>query len=1113
MAISFVAAGAVATGTNPTVAVPTGYATDDFLVLAVAANAAVTTPAGWTLIGSQITTPRIYLYRKFATSSESSVTVTVASTTAVGVMLAYRGVNTTDTISTGRTATSTTIATNTLTTTYANEYVVSAYAMTIGAATWTAPASTTSRVDSASTAALDGLLIVDELQAAAGVSTARTATSSVSKALGAISFSIYTSDRYWVGGSGTWNTTSTTNWSFSSGGASGAPRPTARDNVVFDQAGTYTVTRTGALTCLDFTVSAGTVTFSSTGTLAISGSLTLLAGTVWSATGANTFNSTSTGRTITTNGVTITGAITFNGVGGGWTLGSALTTSGAFSLTNGTFDTSVSNYAVTAVGTHNTATGATLNLNGSTYTQSAAASYWTVDSGAIINAGTSTISFPNGCILFRGGGKTYNNITVTGYINITDGSNTIGDLTYTFSGGGVIAIGGNTTITTLVASGTSLTSRIQIQGNIFYFAGGFGYRSSTPRTLTVGTWVTKQYIDFRDITAAGASAPWSGTSFGDCGGNSNITFPAPKTVYWNLAGANNSSANGWAATSGGSPATSNYPLAQDTAVIDNSSAGSSIDMVGNIGSISTSSRTSAITLILRSTLYGNLTTGSGITYSYVGGVGFIIAGNSPQTISLNGKNIEAPLTLVSTSTVTLQDAFTSNYGITVVQGTFDANNFSVTATVLNTSIPLTRTVAFGSGTWTLSSNGVVVNANGSLLTVTGSGTISLTSASAKSFLGNGLTYYNINQGGAGALTIIGSNTFNDITNTYNATGATSILFQAGTTSTFTNWNASGASGRLLTIGSSTAASHTLSKASGTVNADFLSISRSNATGGATWNAANSTDGGNNTGWLFGVTYASAFSDTATGSDTFSAAFAFLGSIAETATATDAIDTIATLNSATDETATGTDEITPTYLAYPAVNETANATDSVFGNFAYMVFTAETAAATDEMAGGNGLFAQLSEAVTASDSNVALMVLACQIGETATATDAVRRVTIFVGAIAELATGTDAVRALVRFTARILETTTATDVTLVAPSVYRARVAEAATALEALFPSGVFNVQFVDSATALDAVVGAYLWNPIDDNQTANWQNVNNSQSPTWTDVNNSQTPGWTPVIP
>jgi hypothetical protein len=77
------------------------------------------------------------------------------------------------------------------------------------------------------------------------------------------------------------------------------------------------------------------------------------------------------------------------------------------------------------------------------------------------------------------------------------------------------------------------------------------------------------------------------------------------------------------------------------------------------------------------------------------------------------------------------------------------------------------------------------------------------------------------------------------------------LFTAGTTNTFTNWNASGESTRLLTIGSVTAASHTLSKASGTVSADFLSISRSTATGGASWYAgANSTDGGNNSGWVF-----------------------------------------------------------------------------------------------------------------------------------------------------------------------------------------------------------------------------------------------------------------------
>lgn len=49
----------------------------------------------------------------------------------------------------------------------------------------------------------------------------------------------------------------------------------------------------------------------------------------------------------------------------------------------------------------------------------------------------------------------------------------------------------------------------------------------------------------------------------------------------------------------------------------------------------------------------------------------------------------------------------------------------------------------------------------------------------------------------------------------------------------------------------TAASHTLSKSTGIVSADFLSISRSIATGGADWYAgANSTNGGGNTGWIF-----------------------------------------------------------------------------------------------------------------------------------------------------------------------------------------------------------------------------------------------------------------------
>jgi hypothetical protein len=87
-----------------------------------------------------------------------------------------------------------------------------------------------------------------------------------------------------------------------------------------------------------------------------------------------------------------------------------------------------------------------------------------------------------------------------------------------------------------------------------------------------------------------------------------------------------------------------------------------------------------------------------------------------------------------------------------------------------------------------------------------------------------------------------------------------VLFTAGTTSTFTDFNLSGTVGNLITIASVTAATHTLSKASGTVSSNYLSITNSIATGGATWNAgANSTNGGGNTGWIFGGPTGSFFS--------------------------------------------------------------------------------------------------------------------------------------------------------------------------------------------------------------------------------------------------------------
>jgi hypothetical protein len=140
---------------------------------------------------------------------------------------------------------------------------------------------------------------------------------------------------------------------------------------------------------------------------------------------------------------------------------------------------------------------------------------------------------------------------------------------------------GNQTITgTLTAAGASAVRRIMLRSSAV----------GTTRTLTVGT-LSADDCDFRDITIAGTAAGGSPTRAGDCGGNSGVTFPAPKTVYWNLAGTQGWSATAWATTSGGTPALNNFPLAQDTAVFDDTGSAGTVQLqTFNIGTIDASAR-------------------------------------------------------------------------------------------------------------------------------------------------------------------------------------------------------------------------------------------------------------------------------------------------------------------------------------------------------------------------------------------------------------------------------------------------------------------------------------------------------------------------------------------
>lgn len=69
--------------------------------------------------------------------------------------------------------------------------------------------------------------------------------------------------RYWVGGTGTWDTTSTAHWASTTGGASGASVPTAADDVFFDYnslsnaAHTITLQAGATLNCKSLTIYAG----------------------------------------------------------------------------------------------------------------------------------------------------------------------------------------------------------------------------------------------------------------------------------------------------------------------------------------------------------------------------------------------------------------------------------------------------------------------------------------------------------------------------------------------------------------------------------------------------------------------------------------------------------------------------------------------------------------------------------------------------------------------------------------------------------------------------------------------------------------------------------------
>ena len=599
--------------------------------------------------------------------------------------------------------------------------------------------------------------------------------------------------RYWVGGSGTWDTSDTTHWAASSGGASGASNPTSADDVVFDtlsNATAYTVSISPAVSVKDVTIGAplaGDMTLAGSAQLNVYGNFTLYAGMVRSYTGQIVFRATATGKTITMAGQSFGSSdIVFTGVGGGWTLQDTFAV-GAITLTNGALDLNGK--------TVSTATFNISNSNTRTLTMGAAAvtcAGWvaTTTTGLTFSGASSTITESTN---FLGGGLTYGTVILnsTSTCSLT-GANTFGTLTRTnASGYASLTLSANQTVTgTFTVTGNNAsTQRIYVASDTV----------GTARTITAAV-VALTNVDFEDITAAGAAAPFTGTSIGNCGGNTSITQTTPVTAYWVGDGTASHPITDalWFTTSGGAVA-SRFPLPQDTGVFDANSfpASGKTITVGisglRTGTLNFTGATNTPTLNFNNDLYthGSITLISTMTIS--GAAELTFHGRGSCTLTSAGKTLSGVRVDAFGGTLALQDALITSTSTNVPRGTFTTNSYAVSCSVFNSSFSTTRTLNMGSTVCTVTAAGTAWD----LTTVTGltfngsSSTIVFTNASssAKTFEGGGKTYGSLTLSGVGTgtYTINNASGFFTGTTTISNTGAGVVLTLFGAASmTFAN---------------------------------------------------------------------------------------------------------------------------------------------------------------------------------------------------------------------------------------------------------------------------------------------------------------------------------------
>ena len=480
-------------------------------------------------------------------------------------------------------------------------------------------------------------------------------------------------NRFWVGGTGTWDASSTANWSATSGGAAGASAPTSADAVFFDaNSGSGTCTTANGSVCAAATLDSATLGLTLGANHTCSGTFTFNQGILDLANNVlvcTTFASSNTNTRSISFGA---GKIQLTGNSASvlvLTTSTGLTVSGS-KLFESTYSgsTGTRTFALGSLGTGATEANA-VNVS--------------------ITAGTDIASFSTtrlcGSLNTTGfaGTLTLNTLTFYGNLIVSSGLTfgTVGTQTFAAtSGTQQITTNGKALDFAIVQNSPGATVQLQdnlTMGSTRTFTLTNGTLDLNNQTLSTGIFSTNnsntRAISFGtgSITLTGNNATiWAQ------GNATGFTYTGTPNIVCNYAGATGTRTITTGGGGGGSATTAlNFSFTAGTDILSIAGSGhiKNLDFTGFAGTLNNGIRN----------LYGDLTISAGMTLVAGANATSFVSASGTQQITINGNTLDFPLTFNGVgSTFAFQDALTqgSTRNFTLTNGTVQLKN-GVTSTV------------------------------------------------------------------------------------------------------------------------------------------------------------------------------------------------------------------------------------------------------------------------------------------------------------------------------------------------------------------------------------------------------------------------------------------------